>query len=620
MNMKTRLFHVLASLIVISILITACNGVVGTPVSTQPPEMSGAPAKDAPPDPVTGAPKAPAAPASAKVLTVGWAASGDVPTLDPALAEDSTSHQIIKPLFTGLVVQSETSALSEPGIARSWEAVNNPDGTQTITFHLNDNIPWVRWDGKKVVKVQTCDGTDRMVTAQDFAYGIQRNLEPANASPYAFLLGFVLKGANDYNAGTNKDFSTVGVKAIDSTTLEMTFLTPAVYNLNISGLWVANASPKWLIEGETCPDGSNGSNTEARGDRWTETGFLQSYGPYTLKEWVHDSYITLVKNPFWPGIDSVPQAKIDEINFPMLDLTAAFADYEAGNIDTTLIPVEDMDRVKTDAVLSAELKIAPSPCTYYYGFNTKEAVVNDVRVRRALSLAVDRQGLIDNVLKGNQEPAQWFSRPGLAGAPTVASYPDLGVKFDVTKAKAELQSYLDEKKLTADKLDLTLVYNTGASHQKIAEAIQQMWKENLGVDVKLVGQEWKTFLVTTKSRETPQIFRNGWCQDYTDTNNFLRDTLGVNGSQNPAENGEPYGGVNWKNDAYEKLLVEAAAENDSAKRVELYAQAEKILNWDDAAIIPVYWYTRVQVTKPYVIRTYSVLGGQESLEKWDIAK
>ncbi len=171
-------------------------------------------------------------------------------------------------------------------------------------------------------------------------------------------------------------------------------------------MWIAYAEPSWMIE--------------ERGDKWTETGFFQSYGPYTLKEWVHDSYITLVANPFWPGIDSVPQPKIQEVTWLMLDASPAMAEYESGNIESVAVPLADMDRVKADPELSAQLVVAPNFCTYYYGFNTTAPVVDDVRVRRALSMAIDRQSLIDNVLKGGQEPAQWFSRPGLAGAPTMA--------------------------------------------------------------------------------------------------------------------------------------------------------------------------------------------------------
>jgi oligopeptide transport system substrate-binding protein len=257
-------------------------------------------------------------------------------------------------------------------------------------------------------------------------------------------------------------------------------------------------------------------------------------------------------------------------------------------------------------------------CTYYYGFNTTAEHVSDVRVRRALSMSLDRQSLIDNVLKGGQEPAQWFSRPGLAAAPTMDDHPDLGIKYDPEGAKAELQSYLDEKGLTADQLDLTLMFNTSSGHQQIAEAIQQMWNSTLGVNVQLVNQEWAVYLETVDSLDTPQIWRLGWCQDYPDANNFIREVFAVGGNANAVdESGKPSGGLMWKNDEFETLVAQAAVETDEAKRLELYAEAEDILVNQDAAMIPIYWYSRNTVTKPYVQRTFGA-GGQEALDKWDI--
>jgi oligopeptide transport system substrate-binding protein len=263
-------------------------------------------------------------------------------------------------------------------------------------------------------------------------------------------------------------------------------------------------------------------------------------------------------------------------------------------------------------VLSKELYIAPSLCTYYYGFNTKAAGVDDVRVRRALSMALDRQGLVDNVLKGGQQPAQWFSRPGLAAAPTMETHPDLGVKYDPEGAKKLLQEYLDEKGIGLGDLELAVMFNTSSGHQKIAEAIQQMWKKNLDLDVKLTNQEWKVYLDTVKGSDTPQIWRMGWCLDYPDANNFIREVFAMGGSSNPGD-----GGINYDNPEWEELLKQAAIEMDPKKRLEMYAQAEQMLCYDDAAIIPIYWYTSVNVTKPYVKRTYSV-GGHQRFEKWEI--
>ena len=598
-------FAILSLLVVFSMVLAACGG-GATPAAAEPVIVKETVIVPAP----AAATAAPAA--GPKVLNTNFL-SGDVPTLDPAVAEDTSSIQIAEEAFGGVTHLNEVTNLTEPGMAKSWDIVNNADGTQTITFHLRNDVPWVRWNGEKVETIKTCDGkSDRMVTAGDFAYGIMRNQLPANASPYAYLLGFVLKGASDFSSGKTKDFASVGVKVIDDQTLELTFIDQVVYNLQIAGLWVAYAQPKWIIEGDC--DGA----VKAHNDRWIEPGFFESYGPFTLKDWVHDDYISIAKNPFWPGSESIPQPKLDQVVFRMLDEGAQLADYEAGTSDNvTSPPLSDLDRIKADPALSKELSISPQQCTYYYGFNTKAAVVDDARVRRALSMAVDRQSLIDNVTKGNQEPAQWFARPGLAGAPTIKDHPDLGIKYDPAGAKKELQAYLDEKGVTADSLDLTLQYNNSSGHQAIAEAIQQMWKDNLGVTVKLVNQEFAVHLTSIKSKDTPQIYRIGWCMDYPDANNFDRENNAVGGSQNPAKGGVPYGGFNWKNDKYEALVLEAAKETDPTKRVDLYAQAEKIAIVDDAIMIPIYWYTDLDLTKPYVTRTFSSTG-KEAYEKWDI--
>ncbi len=547
----------------------------------------------------------------ANVVRVNTGGAGDIPSVDPNVAEDTSSITVIENSFIGLTRLNEVDSSLGPGMATKWDI--SADG-KTYTFTLRNDVPWVKYDGAKkaVAKVQTCpdkDGktADRKVTAKDFEYGILRALNPKTASPYAYVLGFVIDGADGYNSGTITDTKKVGVRAVNDTTLELKFLQDAAYNLNIAGLWTAYATPKWVIEGDGC-------NT-ARAERWGEPGFFQSYGPYTLKEWVHDSTMTIVKNPFWPGQANIPQAKVEEVRFSMLDEAPAMADFESGNLDAAGVPTGDIDRVKKDAKLSKLLVIAPNLCTYYLGFNTKAKYVENANLRRALSAAVDRQKLIDTILKGEQEPAQWFGRPGIAAAPTMKDSPDLGMKFNVAKAKEYLAAALKELNITVDKLDISYMFNTSSGHQKIAEFVQQQWKDNLGLTAKLTNQEWKVYLVTTKSADTPQVFRMGWCLDYPDENNFINEVVSFGGSQNPKEGG----GFNWKNDKFEKLVKDAAVEKDPKKRLDLYKQAEQIITVDDPVMIPLYWYTRVTVTQPWIKRTFSV-GGHEIFYNWEVTQ
>lgn len=556
---------------------------------------------------VTATPEAAEA-ARPNVLRVGDMAYEEIPTLDPALGTDTASIQVIEELTIGLTRLDDEANL-HPGMAQTWDV--SEDG-KTYTFYLLEGVPWVRWNGEAVEEVLDCEGNVRYVTAHDFEYGIKRTGNPDTASDYAYVLSFAIEGFEELNTAegwadmTDEEkqalIDGVQAKALDDYTLEVTFKTPAVYNINIAGLWVARAQPKWIIEGDDC--------TEGRGDRWTEPGFNQSYGPYALKEWIHDSSLTLVKNPFWPGIESAPVAQIDEIVFYMLLESAAFAEYEAGNLDVSSVPLGDLDRVKADPVLSEELMIAPEACTYYYGFNTSKPPLDNVHMRRALSHAIDRQGLVDNVTKGGQQPAQWFCRPGMTACPTMESHPDLGIKSDVEAAKAELQAFMDDMGYTSvDEIpEIVLMHNTSEGHKRIAEAIAEMWKETLGIQVTITNQEWKVYLKTLQE-DSPQVWRLGWCLDYPDANNWTREVFAIGGHEELA--------TQWRNEEFTAMLEEAAVEPDPVKRQDMYAQAEQILVYEDAAIAPIYWYTLVKVTKPYVNRGYSQ-HGHETYEKWSL--
>jgi oligopeptide transport system substrate-binding protein len=601
--MFSKKWSILAAVLVIgSTLLAACAPEVTTVVVTQVVKEAGEEVvKEVV---VTATPPPSEKEMRPNVLRVGDMAYEEIPTIDPALGTDTASIQVIEEVTIGLTRLDDEANL-HPGMAQSWDI--SDDGL-TYTFYLLEGVPWVRWNGEAVEEVLDEEGNVRYVTAHDFAYGIKRTGRPDTASDYAYVLGFAVEGFNDLmNAEGWADMSEeeqqalldgVQAEALDDYTLEVTFTTPAVYNINIAGMWVCRAMPQWIIE--------------ERGDRWIEPGFYQSYGPYVLKEWIHDATLTLVKNPFWPGVESSPVPQIDEIVIYMLLESASFAEYEAGNLEVSEAPLPDMDRIKADPVLSQELYIAPEACTYYYGFNTAKPPVDNVHMRRALSHAIDRQGLVDNVTKADQTPAQWFCRPGMTGCPTMDSHPDLGIKTDLDAAKAELQAYMDEEGISSvDEIpEIILMYNTSESHKRIAEVIAEMWQETLGIPVTITNQEWAVYLTTLQTEgAAPQVWRLGWCLDYPDANNWTKEVFSPGGHQQT--------GTSWTNEEFEAILKEAELEPDPVKRQDMYAQAEQILVYDDAAIAPIYWYTLKKLTKPYVNRGYSQ-HGHETYEKWSL--
>ncbi|GIK42963.1 MAG: oligopeptide ABC transporter substrate-binding protein OppA [Chloroflexota bacterium] len=526
---------------------------------------------------------------------------GDIPTLDPSRIEDSVSIQFASELFIGLTHLSEETNETEPGIATEWEV--SDDGL-VYTFKLRDDVPWVKYNNAtgEVEQVMDDEGNPRIVNANDFIYGIRRTQDPATAAIYAYV-NYIVKNAAEVNGGGEKGaedplygkVEEVGVRAVDDFTVEFTLTQPAAFFPAVASMWMNWALPEWLIA--------------EKGDRWVEAGIIHTYGPYALKSWEHDVSVTLIANPFWPGSDAVPKPSIKYVHSQFLDQSAQFANYEAGLNDVSDVPLTELDRIRADATLSQELDTPGILCTYYYGFNVTKPPFDDVNVRKAFSWAIDRTALVENVTKGGQEPANYFSRPGLAAAPNPDEV-DFGppLTADLEKAKEFLAAstkYPDAEALG----EITFMTNQVEGHVKIAEAIQQMWQEAFGVKVNLVTQEWKVFL-ETRHNDPPQIARNGWCQDYPDADNFLRVVL---------RSDSPNNDTRWANEEFDKLVDEAARETDLGKRKELYLQAERILVEEDAAIIPLYWYTRVELTKPYVTRTHGA-GGQEAFEKWTLNK
>lgn len=554
--------------------------------------------------------------------TMSWSlGASDIPTIDPALSTDTSSNQIIQLIYMGLTMQNEVTAEVENGVATKIEKSEvADDGSIKYTYTIRTDIPWVRYNAEteEVEPVVDCDGNVRFLTAHDFEYAIKRSAAPETASDYAYMVGDYVVGAADYFAGVEGvTADDVMVKAVDDATLEITWVAEFAANNMIAGIWTYNAVPSWVIDGDEACD------LEGAGELWASIENVQSYGPYAAKEWIHDDSFTVIKNPYWPAdIEAVPQAKIEEVVFRILDSSAALAEFESGNLTgMSEVPTSELDRLKADPELSEALSIGEDMCTYYYGFNTTAQFVNDARVRRALSMAIDRQSLVDNVTKAGQVPAQWFSRPGLLAAPTLKDHPDLGVKFDPEGAKALIEEYMADEGIE-DPMDITveIVHNSNENHQRIAVAVQQMWKDNLGINALISNQEWAVYLKTIRSLDTPQVYRLGWCQDYMDAANFLNDSVSSGGSANPTVDGipgaKPTGGLMWYNEEYEKLVDTAQTLTDTAERLDLYAQAENILVYEDAAMAPLYWYTRAEMSSPELDRTYSILGGKENFYKW----
>ena len=497
--------------------------------------------------------------------------------------------------YVGLTSQHEVTAELEPGLAHSWEV----DGT-TYTFHLREGIQWVHYDtdAGEVVGITDADGNPRYVNAHDVVYGWGRTLDPETGSDYAYVLADWVAGAAAYNGGEADSFDVVGITALDDYTVQVEAIAANAFVPAIFGMWMAMPQLQEVVE--------------MYGDEWTEAGNYPSFGPFALKEWLHDESITITRNPLWAGTETMPASVVDEVTWLMLEASAQLDAYEAGALDiVTSVPQSALDRIKNDPVLSEELSIGYDTCSYYYGFNTAKEPMNSVHIRRALSFAIDRQSLVDNVLKAEQIPAQWFARPGLAAAPTLETHPDLGVWFDSEEAQAELALGLEELGVSdASELpQITLMHNTSEGHANIAQAIQQMWAETLGIDVNIANQEWAVYLATVRE-DAPQIYRLGWCADYLDAHNYNSDVWRSTSSFN---------NTNWVSEEYDALVDEAVTLGDTEARRELYAAAENILVYEDAAISPIYWYTNVQMTKPNINRTFSVLF-QDRYEKWDVGE
>jgi oligopeptide transport system substrate-binding protein len=528
-------------------------------------------------------------------ITVGT----EPPTMDPSLSTDTTSVWSVRQMFLGLAAFDEKAQVI-PSLATDWSV--SDDGL-TWTYNMRDDVHWVHRDPT------TGEFEDLgPVTAKDVEYGVKRTLDPNTASDYAYVL-YIISGAEEFNTadpaadniGELKD--AVGVKAVDDTTVQFTLKQPAGYFPSITAMWVAFPLHQDTID--------------TYGDNWTEAGLIVTNGPYTLEEWSHGAYVKFVKNPLFPGAQDV---QIDVIQGPIInEASTTMAMYEANEIDMVADPgspppLPDMDRIKADPQLSQELLIAPRLCTYYYGFVTTKPPFDDVTVRKAFAAAIDRQSLIDNVLKGEQKPAHSFAPPGIFG--NVADDMSIGswmVMDSYADQVAQAQQWLaDAGYPNGAGIEATLMYNTSEAHAQIAQAVQAMWAEAFPeAIINVENQEWsvylKTLLPDSPDEEKPNIYRLGWCADYPDENNWVNEVFNSKSDQNYAK---------FFNADFDSLVEQAALESDPAKRQDLYKQAETTLI-DDQAIAPIYYYTYVRLYKPWVSYVISPVTG-DPIYQWKI--
>ncbi|WP_159867332.1 MULTISPECIES: ABC transporter substrate-binding protein [unclassified Raoultella] len=470
-------------------------------------------------------------------------------SLDPHKVESDVEFNIISDLFEGLVSVSAEGEI-QPRLAAKWE---NKDNT-VWTFHLRPGVTW-------------SDGT--AITAQDIVWSWQRLVSPATASPYASYPGNMhIVNAQDIAQG-KKTPDTLGVKAIDDATLEVTLSQPNAAFLPMLAHPSLVPVDKVLVN--------------RFGEKWTKPEHMVTSGAYKLSQWVVNERIVAERNPrYWDNADTV----INKVTYLPISSEAADVNrYKAGEIDIVYtVPINQFTQLKK--TMGDQLDVSPQLATYYYEFNTTKPPFNDPRVRLALNMALDKDIIAEKVLGQGQRPAWLISQPDIGGVklhnPDYAGWPR-------DKRIAEAKKLLSEAGYNdSHPLVFNLLYNTSESHQRVAIAASSMWKKNLGVEAKLQNQEWKTMLDTMHTHNFDAV-RYAWIADYDDAATFLNN-FRTGDSENTSQ---------YSNPAYDEALRNAAKAPDVATRGKFYQQAEDLLGKDVPAV-PVYHYVRTHLVKPWV--------------------
>lgn len=470
-------------------------------------------------------------------------------SLDPHKVESDIEFNIIRDMFDGLLTVKKDGSI-EPLLAEKWENKNNT----VWTFHLRPGITW-------------SDGT--AITAKDVVWSWQRLVDPKTASPYASYPGNMhILNAADISQG-KKPVDSLGVKAVDDSTLEVTLTQPTASFLPML------AHPSLVPIDQVL--------VNRFGDKWTKPEHIVTSGAYKVTDWVVNERIVAERNTrYWNNKATV----INKVTYlPISAETADVNRFKAGEIDITYtIPVNQFAQLRK--TFGEQVSVEPQLATYYYEFNTTKPPFNDPRLRRALNMGLDKDIIADKVMAQGQRPAWVISQPEIGGVKL--SPPDYST-WPREKRLAEAKKLLNEAGFNeAHPLSFNLLYNTMETHQRIAIAASSMWKKNLGVEAKLQNQEWKTMLDTMHTGNFDAV-RYAWIADYDDAATFLNN-FRTGSSENTSK---------YSNLAYDEALDNAAKAKDVAERGKYYQQAEDILARDVPAI-PVYHYVRTHLVKPWV--------------------
>lgn len=484
-------------------------------------------------------------------------------TLDPALAESVGANNLTRDLFEGLTA-NDSAGKTVPGVAESWKQTD----PTTWVFKLRKNAKWSNGDP---------------VTADDFVFGIRRFVDPKTASTYAATFGiFLLNGADVVKGG--KPTSAVGVKALDKLTLEVktafpvTFLPELMSNNNLGPVHKATM--------------------DKFGKDWTKPGNLVSNGAYTLKEWQVNNRVVIEKNPqYWDGAN-VQLTKVTYL--PIEDGHADVKMYESGENEWVYqLPPGTYEKYKTQ--LPKEVRNAPMIGLRYYSYQTQDPAFKDVRVRKALSMVIDRDILAQRVTADGQAPAYSVIVKGTRGADVT---PYEWATWPMNKRVLEAKSLL-EKAGVKPGTKFVFSYNTSEYHKKMAVFAASEWKTKLGLDIETESMEFKVLL---KKRHDGafQMARNGWVADYNDATTFLA-LVRCDSDQNNNFN---------CNRTAEALINQGSQSNDAAKRLALLTQASKMI-MEDYPIIPLLQYSLPRLVKPYV-GGYSLENAQDRFRSKDL--